>query len=113
MLVFMQDNAPCHRDHRVFKFLEERGIPIMGWPPQSPDLNPLENVWPDLKHRFHKRFVELGRCPSISSDAIAQYSKIIQESWAEVDARFLRGLIESMPERVAAVIAAKGGSTKY
>ena len=71
MLVFMEDNAPCHRDHRVSKFLEERGIPIMDWPPQSPDLNPLENVWPDLKHRFHKRFVELGRYPSTSSDAIA------------------------------------------
>jgi len=71
ILIFMQDNAPCHRDHRVSKFLQERGIPIMHWTPQSPDLNPLENVWPDLKHRFHKRFVELGRCPSMSSDAIA------------------------------------------
>ena len=44
MLVFMEDNAPCHRDHWVSKFLKKCGIPIMGWPPQSPDLDPLENV---------------------------------------------------------------------
>ena len=112
-LLFMHDNAPCHRDRPVSKLLHKYSIPVMHWPPQSPDLNPLENVWPDIKHRFYKRFIELGACLSTPSVAIAQYSKMIQKAWAEVDRRFLYRLIESMPDRVAAVIAANGRSTKY
>ena len=73
----------------------------------------LEPSGADIKHRFYKRFIELGACPSMSSAAIAQYSKMIQKAWAEVDRRFLYRLIESMPDRVAAVIAANGRSTKY
>jgi len=71
-LLFMHDNAPCHRDRRVSKLLHKYSIPIKHWPPQLPDLNPLDNVWPDIKHRFYKRFIELQACPSTSSAAIAQ-----------------------------------------
>jgi len=97
-LLFMHDNAPCHKDHRVHDLLQKHGIPVMCWPPQSPDLNPLENVWPDFKHRFHRRFRALGTHLSMSSAAIAQYGKIVQESWAEVHLEFLQQLIESMPK---------------
>ena len=37
--VFMQDNAPCHKATEVLEFLGENHIPIMEWPPQSPDLS--------------------------------------------------------------------------
>ena len=42
--IFMQDNAPCHKAKTVLSFLEEEGITVMKRPPQSPDMNPLENV---------------------------------------------------------------------
>ena len=42
--IFMQDNAPCHKVKTVFSFLEEEGISVMKWPPQSPDMYPLENI---------------------------------------------------------------------
>ena len=41
---FMQDNTPCHKAKTVLSFLEEEGIAVMKWPPQSPDMNPLENA---------------------------------------------------------------------
>jgi transposase len=42
--IFMQDNAPIHKAHKVIDFLEEMGIAIIAWPLYSPDLNPIENL---------------------------------------------------------------------
>ena len=42
--VFMQDNAPIHKAHKVTEFFAEMGIEVMAWPPYSPDLNPIENL---------------------------------------------------------------------
>ena len=40
----LQDNVPCYKAKIVLSFLEEEGIGVMKWPPQSPDMNPIENV---------------------------------------------------------------------
>ena len=42
--IFMQDKAPCHKAKTVLSFLEEEGIAVMKWPPQIPDMNPIESV---------------------------------------------------------------------
>jgi len=85
----------------------------MSWPSQLLDLNPLENRWPGLKHRFHKRFMELALCRSTNVAAIEKYCGMIHEAWTEVDQKLLQGLIESMTERVVAVIAAKDRLIDY
>ena len=53
--VFMQDNAPCHTAKSVKTFLSEKGVTVMESPAQSPDRNPIQNVWKLLKERAEKQ----------------------------------------------------------
>ena len=51
----MQDNAPCHTAKSVKTFLSEEDVTVMEWPAQSPDMNPIENVWKLLNERAKEK----------------------------------------------------------
>jgi transposase len=42
-------------------WFEEHGIWVMDWPPHSPDLNPIENLWHRLKLKIFKLYPELAQ----------------------------------------------------
>jgi len=111
--MFMQDNACCHKVKEVLDLLKEERIPIMTWPAQSPDLNPLENLWEDFKEHFHSEFLRLYSRPSQSQDALYRYIELAKQVWGEQGRELIDRLIKSMPHRCEAVIAAGGGWTKY
>jgi transposase len=52
---FLQDNAPYHRSKVVLDWLEEQKVDLIKLPPYSPDLNPIENLWANLKTRIELR----------------------------------------------------------
>ena len=107
--VFMQDNARCHKAHDVLEFLKENNVSVMEWPAQSPDLNPIENLWSDFKERFDQRFTEVFNYPSKGLEARYRYGEVMQEVWYSQGMEMVEALINSMPRRCQEVIDAKGG----
>ena len=77
----------------------------MEWPAQSPDLDPIENLWNHLKRRMAEYDQE-------SKGTIELWERV-QIEWDKIEPEVCQNLIESMPKCVEAVIKAKGGYTKY
>ena len=75
----------------------------MEWLSQSPDLNPIEILWYDLKIAVHQR----------NPSNLKELEQFYLEEWEKIPVARCSKLIETYPKRLAAVIAAKGGSTKY
>lgn len=115
-LIFAQDNAPTHRAHIVqnwlSKWAEENGLKLIDWPPYSPNLNPIENLWKLLKEEICKRYPELSIMPK-NNQSLQRLCEAAIEVWEEFHDDLLKKLISSMPRRLAAVITAQGWYTKY
>jgi hypothetical protein len=80
-------------------------LPFVLLPPNSPDLNPIENLWHILRTNIKKREPK----PMKKQELI----DALQEEWKRLDMDKINKLIESMPRRMQAVIDARGGSTHY
>jgi hypothetical protein len=83
-------------------------VPTCKWPPYSPDLNPIETLWKYMKNYLEDKYGDYA----FKSYEIQR--ERIWEAWnTVVTPGLLIELIKSMPERMKAVIKAKGKFTKY
>jgi transposase len=102
---FQEDNAPIHTANKAKKWKDDNNIRSLPWPAQSPDLNPIENLWDELERKVRKH----NPLPK-NKDNLWE---ILQEEWSKLDEDIYKNLVDSMPRRIAAVIDNKGNPTKY
>ena len=105
-VVFQQDGASVHRSKSTTNFMTTNKIRQFNdgiWPPCSPDMNPIEHVWPLVCQKLSGR-VFMGR----------------EDLWAALQVAFhslttdqILNLYKSMPSRLDALARAKGGHTRY
>ncbi|GBO34810.1 Transposable element Tc1 transposase [Araneus ventricosus] len=105
--IFQQDNAPCHEARIVLELFEEDTdeFHLMSWPPNSPDLNPMEHIWDVMERQLR---TQTPPCPNIST-----LRDRCLDIWYNLSPVMYQKLVASMPRRVAAVLKAKGGETRY
>ena len=76
-------------------------------------MNSIENLWAHLKLELHRRYPDTNSLQG-SADAIKTILKTrLNEVWWQIGEEVLRNLIDSMPQRVRALLDAKGWYTKY
>ena len=110
--IFMHDNAPIHTAGIIEAWLCENRINVMDWPPYSPDLNPIENLWALLKLEVYKLYPHLLNAPN-NIETLQELIWAAMIAWENIGEALLVKLLDSMVARTAAVIAADGWYTKY
>jgi transposase len=105
-VIFQQDNDPKHTSKLVTNYLQDQSYQVMQWPPQSPDLNPIENMWALLKRR-------LNDYETATKGMNELYERVTEVWYDQMKPEECQKVIESMPRRIQAVIKAKGKWTKY
>lgn len=103
--IFQDDNAPCHRARTVQEWFRNHSVQhIDDWPGQSPDMNPIENLWAVVGH------VIRDRAPTCRSEIIAS----IVHAWYRVITReTCQKLAQSVPNRLKNTIKSKGFPSRY
>ncbi len=104
---FQQDNAPCYQAQIISDwFLEHvNEFTLLKWPPQSPDLNPIEHLWDVVEREIHIMDVQPTNLQQLRDGIMSIWTKISEECFQH--------LVESMPRRIKAVLKTKGGPTRY
>ncbi len=100
--IFQQDLAPAHTAKGTKSWFNDHGVTVLDWPANSPDLNPIENLWGIVKRKMR------DTRPNNADDLKAT----VKETWASIPPQQCHKLITSMPRRIEAVIKAKA-PTKY
>lgn len=93
--------------------MRNHSFSIMRWPANSPDMNLIEQLWAHLKLELHRRYPDTRHLQGSPERIRAILRERLMEIWWTIGEDVLNSLIDSMPRRVQALIAAGGWYTEY
>jgi transposase len=100
----LHDNDPGRHKSKVLKeFMHIHYVRPLDFPPYSPDLNPIENVWAEMDKRM----------ALTQADSKEELEALVAETWAGLTREYCSTLARSMPKRIAQVIERNGAYTDY
>jgi len=98
-----QDNDPKHTSRLAQSFINENIPELLDWPANSPDLNPIENLWNLVKRNVEKKM------PQNQKDLI----QFMVEEWNSIPNSVLKNLVNSMKRRCELIIENNGERISY
>ena len=107
-IVFMHDNAPSHAAHLTIEHLADKGFRgkrLMQWPPQSPDLNPIENYWAAIKMILYANGKQYKNNDELWTALL--------DSFRKVDRNLAERLTKSVDNRLVKLFERKGKYINY
>jgi hypothetical protein len=104
-LLLMEDEAPAHHAHHTQAYKEQFHIPTITWPPSSPHLNPIDNIWSVLKTKLNAH--------NPRPEGKQQMKQAILEEWNAITVEDIQKNVDCMPEHIRAVLEAEGGHTRW
>jgi transposase len=99
----LEDKDPKHTSKLSKQWKGQNGVQVLEWPPNSPDCNPIENVWAYLKAKLSKKYFK-------NLDALIRG---IFTEWSKLPADYAKKLAESCDRRCQSVIENEGEWTPY
>jgi len=102
---FQHDNARPHTARLCTDYLQQNDVLIMAWPPNSPDVNIIENLFDVLKRRIRNH--------QPAPRNLEELYQVACQVWDNIDQNEIRQLFKSCPARCQAVISQRGHSTRY
>jgi hypothetical protein len=101
--IFQQDSAPAHRAYDTVEMLRLNTpafIPPTLWPPNSPDLNPVDyKIWGVLQNRVYRTRIR----------DVDHLKERLVEEWTQFDQKIIDGSINQWRKRLRACVSADGG----
>uniref|UniRef100_A0AAY5KWE3 Tc1-like transposase DDE domain-containing protein n=1 Tax=Esox lucius TaxID=8010 RepID=A0AAY5KWE3_ESOLU len=101
--VFQHDNDPKHTGRATKEWLCKKHLKVLQWPSQSPDLNPIENLWRELKVHIAQRHPR----------NLKDLEMVCMEEWAKFPAAVFANFVKNYRKRMISVIANKCFCTQY
>ena len=93
-----EDNDPKHRSRKAKDWKADHQVKSLSWPSQSPDLNPIENVWAVLK----------AHVSIYKPSSVKELIQVIKKEWKKLNNVFAENLVASMKNHVSLILSNEG-----
>ena len=98
--IFQQDNAPCHTAKKTMDFLKSQNLSLLPWPPLSPDLSPIKNLWGIISKTVYQGGKTDETCDTLWEAVCA--------AWDSIRPEVFKNLYQLLPKQMIEVLKKNG-----